>query len=137
MEPSQCGECEFNYRPYPRLVERYIRRRRCPKCGARSRTFSERIEDSVRLHEAWKGKVKNDAFTGKRKLRGWFFSGHEWSFRLGKFVHKSVSADKNTDTYHEQVTEIESGRVIHECSESLRDHQGHGSAKFKQPKSEP
>jgi hypothetical protein len=85
----------------------------------------------MQFHEAWSGKIKNDSFRGKRKLRGWFFYGHQWSAGLGKFVHKSVAADKNTDAYHEQVTDIESGTVIHECHESLRDHQGHGSAKFK------
>jgi hypothetical protein len=91
----------------------------------------------MKFHEAWSGKVKNDAYRGKQKLRGWFFSGHQWSVGLGKFVHKSVSADKGTDTYHERITDIESGKVLHQCDESLRDHQDHGSAKFKRKRREP
>jgi hypothetical protein len=137
MEPSQCGECETKYRSYPAFFERHCWRRQCPKCRAKSREYVETIVDAVRLHEAWKGKIKSDAFTRKRKLRGWFFFGHEWSVHLGKFVRKSVSVDKNTDTYYEQITDIESGQIIHECSESLCDHQGHGSAKFKRSESEP
>lgn len=70
-------------------------------------------------------------FRGKQNLRGWFFSGRQWSVGLGKFIHKSVSADKNVDKYHEQITDIESGKIIHECHESLRNHVGHSSAKFK------
>lgn len=93
--------------------------------------------DTVQFHEAWSGKAKNDSYRGKQKLRGWFFSGHQWSVRLGKFVHKSVSTEKAADTYDERVTDVESGKIIHECHESLRDHQGHGSAKFKRGGREP
>lgn len=134
MEPAKC---ESEYRPYFRVFERHFWWQHCPKCGAKGRSYTDLIQDTAKFHETWAGKVKNNSFTGKRKLRGWFFSGHQWSTGLGKFVHKSVSADKNIDTYHEKITDIESGEIIHECQESLRDHQGHRAAKFRRKKCEP
>jgi hypothetical protein len=131
MEPAICAKCSAEYRPYFPVFERFFWRRRCPQCGTTGRSYTVDIEDSMQFHEACSGKIKNDSFRGKRKLRGWFFSGHEWSVRLGKFVRKSVSADKGADTYDEQVSDIESGEIIHDCHERLRDHQGHGSAKIK------
>jgi hypothetical protein len=37
--------------------------------------------------------------------------------------------DRESDEYYERVVNRESGEVIHECSETLKDHFGHGSAK--------
>lgn len=127
---ARCAQCESEYSPHFGFFESYFWRKKCPKCGATARTCTETIVESVRVGEAVAGKIKSDAYTGKRKLRGWFFFGLDWSVQRGKFVHKLVSADKNSDTYHERITDIESGDVIHECRESLRDHQGRGSAKF-------
>jgi hypothetical protein len=31
--------------------------------------------------------------------------------------------------YFERITDLETGKVIHECSESLEKHTGHGTAK--------
>jgi hypothetical protein len=137
MEPATCAACGSQYRPYFRLFERFFWRRACPNCRSRSRSYTQRIQETLLVHEAWSGKIKNDAFRSKQKLRGWFFFGHQWSVRRGKFVRKSVSADKRTDEYHEKITDIESGEVIHECHEKLRDHVGHGSAKFKQGEHQP
>lgn len=137
MEPATCAKCDSQYRPHFRFFERFFWRKPCPNCQSTARSYTQCIQDGVQFHEAWSGKVKNDAFRGKQKFRGWFFSGHQWSVGLGKFIHKSVFADKNVDEYHEKITDVESGQLIHECHESLGDHVGHGSAKFRPGGCEP
>jgi predicted nucleic-acid-binding Zn-ribbon protein len=137
MEPATCAKCELEYAPYFRAFERFFWRRPCPDCKATSRRYTDQIADTAKFYEESCGKIKNNSYRSKQKIRGWFFFGQQWSVGLGKFVQKSVSADKYTDTYSEKITDIESGKVIHECHESLRNHQGHGFAKFKEGRREP
>ena len=129
MEQVQCAKCQTSYSAFP--FERLFGRRRCPKCRSTARVYTALLQEGMRLFDAWKGSIKNKNYARKKKLRGWFFSGYEWSHDLGKFVHKFVHAEKRTDEYHELVTDPDTGQVIHECKESLRKHVGHGSAKFK------
>lgn len=61
------------------------------------------------------------------------FGGADFSPLFGKLMHKIRIFDRRTDpaTYFEQVTDPETGKVIHHCSELLSKHIGHGSAKFR------
>jgi hypothetical protein len=59
------------------------------------------------------------------------FSGGQWSWRLGRIVQKIRIFNRREDAYHERVVDPETGKVIHECSEPLSEHKGHGSAKPK------
>jgi hypothetical protein len=46
-----------------------------------------------------------------------------------KLVHREQIIDRENDLYFEQVTDYESGEVIHEIEEPLSQHLGHGTDK--------
>jgi hypothetical protein len=51
------------------------------------------------------------------------------SHKLEKHVHHERVIDRRNDRYFEQVTDYETGEVLHRCEEPLSEHMGHGSAK--------
>lgn len=55
----------------------------------------------------------------------------DYSYSLGKHVHRQRVIDRDNDYYSEKITEYENGNVIHQCDEPLSQHQGHGNAKRK------
>lgn len=55
----------------------------------------------------------------------------DYSYSREKHVHKQRIIDRDNDHYFEQVTDYETGEVIHHCEEPLSQHQGHGDAKRK------
>lgn len=69
-----------------------------------------------------------------------FITGANWSRDLGRFVQRLMVFDHRGDGlisedarkepwYLEEVTDPDTGTLIHRCSEPLRQHQGHGSAR--------
>ena len=50
---------------------------------------------------------------------------------LGRMVKVERTIDKDSDSYHEKVTDPATGTVLNECKERLSDHINHGSAKLK------
>jgi hypothetical protein len=58
-------------------------------------------------------------------------SGPDYSWSLGKLVHREMVIDRDNDQYAERVTDYESGETIHHCDHALSDHQGRGDAKRK------
>jgi hypothetical protein len=111
----------------------------CPKCGEKRHTNNMSISEEVNLniHESLSGKVHNprkrkeQGKTGKsaKKPIQEFFDGDDYSHKLKKHVDKKRTIDRENDTYHEIVTDKESGEVIHEQKEKLSEHYGHGSDK--------
>lgn len=45
----------------------------------------------------------------------------------GKLVHREQVIDRERDVYSEKITDYESGEIIHQISEPLSKHIGHGS----------
>ncbi len=70
---------------------------------------------------------------GKQQgTKGYVFEtmrGDEFYRDQGKWVLKERMLDWKNDRYREVVTDPETGAIIHECSEPLSEHRGHGSAK--------
>ena len=68
---------------------------------------------------------------GKRKPVAEYIFGYEL-FRLArKWVYKKRVIDRRNDRYTEDVTDPETGEVIHHCDEPLTEHRGDGPAKSK------
>ena len=104
----------------------------CPKCGSLLQKIELSIEDTLPpMHDSLNGKVKDNNFTGKRKVRQEFFVGDDLRKSDGKFVKKERYIDRDNDSYKETVVDPENNKVIHHCEEKLSEHIGHGSDKKK------
>ena len=103
----------------------------CARCGATVRIYTETIFESARALDSVLGLVKRPSLPSAKKLRSESFVGYEYSQDRQKLVHKLRMLDRDTDEYVERVTDIETGKVIHECVEPFSQHVGHGSAKKK------
>lgn len=112
----------------------------CPVCKGKKATIVMKFFDEIpKIHDMLKGEIHNpkkrreQGKTGKsvKKPIKEFMDGDEYSDRLKKFVDKKREIDRESDTYYEKVTDKETGEIIHEAQETLTDHYGHGSAKFK------
>ena len=103
----------------------------CPKCESPKLSIHIEVHDRVKVRDWLRGKGKDDSFTGKKKLRRDFIVGSEQKASDGKWVYKERLIDKDNNRYKELVVDEETGEVIHECDEPLKNHFGHGSAKFK------
>lgn len=100
----------------------------CPNCGSTNILYKLSLSDKVEFHENIQGKVKEK---GIKKPRREFFYGDDLYKTQNKWVDKKRVIDRENDMYVEEVIEKETDEVIHKCEESLKDHFGHGSAKFK------
>lgn len=103
----------------------------CPKCGSTKQDITLTTSDSVELHDCIKGKVKDQRYPSKKKVRQIFFQGDDQRKSDGKWMTKERSIDRDNNKYKEVVTDPETGKVVHHCEEFLSKHKGHGSAKKK------
>lgn len=106
----------------------------CPRCGSTVRSYTATLTDSIIAYDGHRAKAKNPALPSAKKLRFDTYSGVEHSHRYGKLVRVHRTFDKDKDWYSEQVIDLQTGEVLHECQEPLSQHTGRGAAK---PKSEP
>lgn len=86
------------------------------------------LTETLSIHETVKG--KSNKMPGKRKPFFEMQTGEEKSVDRNKWVKKDRVIDRENDIYFEKVEDPDTGEVIHECSEPLSMHFGHGSAKF-------
>jgi hypothetical protein len=101
----------------------------CPQCGSTRRYALEAIEESMNFRDSHHGKQKRPDLPSDKKLRADFYSRDEFSHKYGKLVRAERTIDKDADLYHERISDIETGEVLHECNEPLSQHVGHGYAK--------
>jgi hypothetical protein len=57
--------------------------------------------------------------------------GDDFHRKSGRWMKLYRLFDRVKRWYHERVTDPETGEVVHECSEPLTNHRGHGSDKTK------
>ena len=105
----------------------------CPNCGSTQQTVHLVFHDQVliKVRDRIEGKVKDDSFPSRKKVRKEWIQGFDVRVSKGDYVYRPREIARDNNTYREHVTEEETGTVIHSVSESLTDHFGHGSAKFK------
>ena len=77
------------------------------------------------------GKIKDPNLPSRKKVRAEFYQGYEKSEALGKDVRKTRDIDRCNNLYHEKVEDPETGEIVHECTEPLSNHRGHGNDKKK------
>jgi predicted nucleic acid-binding Zn-ribbon protein len=100
----------------------------CPSCGSSARNYYVHIEESVVLRDGLGLKAKRP---GQKRPYFESKSVPNQSVTREKVVHLERVFDRDNNRYFEQVTDYETGEVIHKCDEPLSDHVGHGSAKSK------
>lgn len=100
----------------------------CYKCGSEDLDYQLSFSEKMGLHETAKGKSK---VQGKKKPRTEFITGEDYSVKAKKWVEKQRYINRDDDIYYELVKDPDTGEVLHECSEPLTEHFGHGSAKLK------
>ena len=67
--------------------------------------------------------------SGRHKWECENISEYQHPNRFGREVHVVRKIDRENRWYTERITDPQTGEVLREVSEPLRDHHGHGSAK--------
>jgi len=98
------------------------------------RSYTVTITDGIVFYDGHRARAKNPVLPSAKKLRFDTYSGVEHSHKYGKLVRVHRTIDKDKDWYSEQVVDLQTGEILHECNEPLSQHVGHGTAK---PRSEP
>lgn len=118
---SDCGR-ELDESPHLPVDQRCP----CPTCGSTKRIQSVTISETVELYSSLTAKGRHE---GHKRPFIEMFSGADFSHRLSKWMRKLRLIDRDRDIYHEEVTDPDTGEVIHKTKEKLTEHTGHGSAK--------
>jgi len=124
--PVHCGSCGAILDENPNApVEKRLP---CSHCGSVSRSIDVTCSDTLSLHS----KVNLKARHAGEKLP--FMEqtvGDDFYRKDGRWMKLYRLIDRVKVWYDEQVTDPATGKVVHECSEPLTNHTGHGSAKIK------
>ncbi len=99
----------------------------CPNCGSFEKTIFLDFEEGINSYELLETKEK---LGGKKKYIREIKDGDEYYFKEGKYVFKERVIDRENNMYMEAIQNPENGGIIHITSEPLKQHTGHGSAKF-------
>lgn len=130
MSGTSCANCKIELANGPTDTDITP----CPRCGSIVRVCDQTLTDGMAFHDGHRVKAKNPALQSSKKLRIDAYSGVEHSRKFGKLVRVHRTIDKDNKWYSEQVVDLQTGELLHECSEPLPQHIGHGTAK---PKSKP
>jgi DNA-directed RNA polymerase subunit RPC12/RpoP len=103
----------------------------CPTCGSFKRAFHVTIHDTCTIREKI-GRKSRHAVEGKPFIEQ--VQGSDLHQKSGKWMNLVRIIDRGNDSYHEVVTNPETGEIIHECKEPLSQHVGHGTARNKESK---
>lgn len=103
----------------------------CPSCGSTTRRFTKTLSETIPVRASLDGKKKSPAYASRQRLRVRLQVGDQIEHRTGRWVFKERRTDKDASPawYFERVSDPATGEVLHECSEPLQNHTGHGSAK--------
>ena len=121
-----CLRCRYEF-----TTSSMIKDTCCPQCASSELSMHLKLYDGIGAKDRLRGKIKNNNFPSKKKLRCDFIAGSEQRRSDGKWMQKTRTIDKNNDNYEEKIIDEETGEIIHECKESLSDHINHGTAKFR------
>lgn len=102
--------------------------KKCPYCGSKCLTIKLVFSDQISLHDQLSAKVKKE---GIKKPIKEIVQGDDYSYSRKKYMNKTRIIDRENNHYQEYVSDKETGEIVHECDELLKDHFGHGSAKKK------
>jgi hypothetical protein len=122
MHGVKCSSCggEIQGRDEPRCP--------CLTCGSTNRIISVTVEEYLSVYDGLAFRQTGQKQEGKRGIVAEGFVKYVGS-KLAALVRHERSINRRDNRYFEKVSDAETGKVIHECSEPLSQHQGHGSAK--------
>ena len=100
----------------------------CPHCGSRSRRIDVTCSATLSLHSKLNLKARH---AGEKRPFMDQTVGDDLHRKSGRWMKRYRLFDrvKVPNWYVERVTDAATGEVVHECSEPLKSHRGHGSAK--------
>lgn len=111
---------------------------KCPKCGSYKQVHKIKLFDmlTVTATDTLNLKEEDDSLPSRKNPRKHLIRGADIRRSDGRIMDKTRLIDKDNDIYHEKIVDPKTKEIIHECTEPLSRHQGHGSAKHttKKPK---
>jgi hypothetical protein len=122
----QCGGCGAILEETSLQQDDWVH---CAACGSRIRHINVSITDEIQIKEQIGMKVKDPNRTGKKKIKIEQLVGDDLHRQSGKWYNKVRVIDRENNRYVEEVTDPDTGSVIHRCEEPLSEHFGHGSAR--------
>ena len=110
----------------------------CPNCGLCGSTdkpinkFKLNLSGSIQPRRRLKAvgydpTLPSKAQQKKNRIEVW--TGDDYCVSRQKWVHKERVIDKRSNLYCEDVTDPDTGEVIHHVCEPLSEHRGHGDDK--------
>ncbi len=102
----------------------------CPSCGSKSRLYEKELNAEVKVRSSLKLKARHGQ-PGEVKPFLELQTGDSLFKETGEWNKREKIEDRENDRYVEHIVDPRTGEILHHCEESLRDHQGHGSAKRK------
>ena len=122
--PVQCGICGAELEESPHADP--TTRKPCPACGSLARRFGVLAESRAVIRSKLGYKARH-AGGGKPFVEG--LQGADLHRKTGVWMHLTRIIDRARNWYHERVVNPKTGEVVHECSEALTEHRGHGAAR--------
>ena len=104
----------------------------CPSCGSKARFFEIEPKGEVTFQKKLKLKARHGE-PGQVKPFLQLQIGDDLHRDTGEWNYREKIEDRENDRYLEHIVNRKTGEVIHHCEEPLSQHQGHGSAKRKEP----
>lgn len=108
-------------------------RKPCPNCGFLGRSVDFTFNETIGLYDYFLKRFKqiDPSLSGKDKVRLDEINGVQLNKGSGKLVNKEwrINRNHNPPWYYEEITDINTGEVLHLCSEPLSEHIARGSAK--------
>jgi hypothetical protein len=120
IEATECLKCGAVL-----LDEQNGKRDPCPICSGKSRRVSEHCEEELAFYDQYRAKGKHHG-----KGRPFFEEkcGADFCFKDQIWYHLVRIVDRENDLYREEITDLQTGKVIRSVFEPLSAHRGHGSA---------
>jgi len=103
----------------------------CPHCGSVSRRYDVNISETLTFHSKLTAKGRH---SDEKRPFVEQTVGDDLHRKSGRWMKLHRLIDRMNNWYHERVTDAATGKIVHECSEALTKHRGHGSAKSKPQK---
>ena len=102
----------------------------CPECGSTSRNIVAVLNEELSIPDRLWLKVLGRWIKRRKRRRREreYLQGDIRSKASGTWKWYRRLIDRVNDRYEEKVIDPSTGVVVHECSEKLSEHQGHGSA---------
>lgn len=120
----KCGQCGTKLNESPSASP--DKRTPCPQCGSLQRSFAVSISETIETHSKLSSVGRRP---GMKRPFVEQISGDDLHRKSGRWMILNRVIDRLNNWYHEIVKDKKTGKIVHETSEPLTEHRGHGSAK--------